>query len=130
MIKQTFNIDDYWEVTVYWDLDCDFFSDIELELKKLGFTDKAIDEVYTTMKNKEAKAVTCNMEGEYSSVVIFNKHKSKADYISSIVHEAEHIKQAMLKAYNVEDIGEPPAYTIGYLVMKMYEVFKTFICDC
>ncbi len=38
---------------------------------------------------------------------------SRIDYINSIVHEAEHIKQAMLKAYRVEDKGEPPAYTIG-----------------
>lgn len=127
MIKQTFNIDGYWEVTVYWDLDCDFFSDIELELKKLGFSDKAIDEVYHTMKNKEAKAVTCNMKGEHSSIVIFNKHNSKADYINSIVHESEHIKQAVLEAYNVRDIGEAPAYTIGYIVKKMFEVFRTFI---
>ena len=57
-------------------------------------------------------------------------YMSKEDYLNSIIHEAEHIKQAMLKAYDVDDIGEPPAYTIGYLVMKMYEVFKIFICDC
>ena len=31
------------------------------------------------------------------------------------------------RAYDVEDIGEAPAYTIGYLVGKMYEVFRTFI---
>ena len=27
----------------------------------------------------------------------------------------------MLRAYKVEDIGEPPAYTIGFVVMKMLQ---------
>jgi len=51
--------------------------------------------------------------------VIFGRHGDVYNYINSIVHEAEHVKQAMLKAYDVEDRGEPPAYTIGYLVMRM-----------
>jgi hypothetical protein len=33
----------------------------------------------------------------------------------------------MLYAYEVEDAGEPPAYTIGYLVMRMYGVFKNIV---
>ena len=40
-----------------------------------------------------------------------------------MMHEAVHIKQAMLRAYNVEDVGEAPAYTIGYLISQMYQVF-------
>jgi hypothetical protein len=43
------------------------------------------------------------------------------------VHEAEHIKQAILEAYNVEDRGEAPAYTVGYIVKRMYEVFVKLI---
>ena len=127
MIKQTFNVDGYWEVTVYYDLDCNFFSDVEFELRKIGFSSAAIEEVYDNLRMNDVKAVTCSKVEEHASVVIFNKHSSKADYISSIVHEAEHIKQAMLDAYNIEDRGEAPAYTIGYLVMNMYDTFKRFI---
>ena len=60
-------------------------------------------------------------------MVLFNTHDTIEDYLNTIVHEAEHIKQAMLKAYNVNDIGEPPAYTIGYIVMRMYRVFRKFL---
>ena len=129
MIKQTFDIENYWEVVVYYNLDCNFFDDIAFELMKTGFRKVAIEEVYDTMKAKDAKAVTCSKIEEHRSVVIFNPHTSKADYISSIVHEAEHIKQAMLAAYHIEDRGEAPAYTIGYLVSRMYEVFKEFLCN-
>ena len=128
MIKQSFSIDGYWEVTVYWNLDCDFFSDVEFELFKIGFRKPAIEEIYDTLGDGEAKAVTCSRVEEHASVVIFNPHSSKADYINSIVHEAEHIKQAILAAYHIEDGGEAPAYTIGYIVSRMYDVFKGFMC--
>ena len=123
MIKQTFDIDGYWKVVVYYDLDPAFFDDVELELRLIDFPETAIEEVRKTMLSEEAKAVTCSHQ--HTSIVVFNPHTSKADYINSIVHEAEHVKQAVLKAYEVEDRGEAPAYTIGYIVRKMYEVFRT-----
>lgn len=30
----------------------------------------------------------------------------------------------MLEAYDVEDRGEPPAYTIGHLVAQMWKGFR------
>lgn len=60
-------------------------------------------------------------------VLSSSPHTSPQDYLDSIVHEAEHVKQAMLEAYQIEDKGEPPAYTIGYLVSRMYPVFRNFI---
>lgn len=44
-----------------------------------------------------------------------------------MAQEAEHIKQAMLNTYMIEDKGEPPAYTIGYLLQRMWEVSKDII---
>ena len=55
--------------------------------------------------------------------------KSKDEYISTIVHEAEHIKQAIFKYYNAEDEGEDAAYAIGYIVKQMYSVIKDIICS-
>lgn len=129
MIKQVFSVDDYWKVIVYWNMDYDFFSNAALELKKLELTDTAIEGIYKTLRSRKAKAVTCSRIEKHTSVVIFNSHSSKADYISSIVHEAEHIKQAILRAYDIEDKGEAPAYTIGYIVKKMYEVFSQILSN-
>lgn len=127
MIKQVFNVEFYWKVIVYYNLDYNFFDDVAFELRKINFTRGAVEEIYNTLRSKDAKAVTCSKIEEHTSIVIFNSHTSKADYISSIVHEAEHVKQAMLKAYNIEDKGEAPAYTIGCLVSKMYDTFRKFL---
>ena len=67
-----------------------------------------------------------NNINKYISVVLFNTHKTYYDYINSIIHEAEHIKQNMLYKYNVDDIGEPPAYTVGYVAMKMIMTFNRY----
>ena len=122
MIKQTFGVEKYWEVIIYWDVDYDLFHYIASDLNAIGFSDTAVKEVKDTMESGDAKAVTCS--NNYISIVLFNKHKSITDYINSMVHEAVHIKQAMLKAYRVEDKGEAPAYTMGYLVGRMWEVFS------
>lgn len=127
MIKQVFYAEHYWEVIVYWNIDYDLFSDITYELMLIGFPRIAIERMRKIMRSGKAKAVTCSSIDDHISIVLFNYHSSKADYINSIVHEAEHIKQAMLKAYDVEDKGEPPAYTIGYLASRMYEVFRHFL---
>ena len=73
------------------------------------------------MKYK-AKAFTYSNLKYRVSIVGFNKHFDKYDYINSIIHEAEHIKQHMLRFYKVVDEGEPPAYTVGYVAMKMLQL--------
>lgn len=130
MIKQIFHIEDYWKVVVYYDMDYSFFDNARQELIKIGASDLAIGELYDMMFTGIAKAVTFSSLSEHTSVVIFNVHESKQDYMDSIVHEAEHVKQAMLGSYQVEDKGEPPAYTIGYLISQMYQVFQHLICNC
>lgn len=127
MIKQVFQVENYWEVIVFYSVDYNFFDDVVLELRKIDFSLAALERARKKLMSGEAKALTCSNEEQHTSVVVFNTHSSKADYINSIVHEAEHVKQAMLKAYRIEDKGELPAYTVGYIVMRMYETFKNLL---
>lgn len=71
----------------------------------------------------EVKGFTVSSASKQISIVGFNSHRNIKDYINTIVHEAEHVKQHMLDAYLVADKDEPPAYTIGFLMMKMLQVF-------
>lgn len=119
MIRRTINIDDYWKVIVYYNVNYNFFNIISRELKRYGASNSTIKRIYNRMSKGKAKAVTINFYEEKISVVLFNNHKSYYDYINSIIHEAEHIKQTMLEVYEVNDKGEAPAYTVGYVAMKM-----------
>lgn len=124
MIKQIFNVKHYWKVVVYYNVNYDLFDYIISDLNSVIISRKTLNNIYHNMSTRRAKAVTVSNIKEHISVVLFNYHEDYYDYINSIVHEAEHIKQAMLKAYNVEDYGEPPAYTIGFLSKKMLMMLK------
>lgn len=123
MIKQVINVNNKWKVIVYYDIDYNLFPYINQELYKAGIKKHHIEQIYNTMYHRKAKAFTMSNLKSKTSIVGFNTHKTRSDYISSIAHEAEHVKQAMLDYYGVEDVDEPPAYTIGFLVMKMLQVF-------
>lgn len=126
MIKYVFNIEDYWKVIVYYNIDYNLFNNIYKYLKSIGINDKYINRIYNRMSKYKTKAITISNINKYISVVLFNTHKTYYDYINSIIHEAEHIKQNMLYKYNVDDIGEPPAYTVGYVAMKMIMTFNRY----
>lgn len=123
MIKEVLDVNGYWKVIVYYDINYNLFDHIATSLYHIGTKTKAIDRIYKNMVTV-AKAVTVSNIKLRTSIVCFNKHKDKYDYVNSIVHEAEHVKQAMLKAYHITDAGEPPAYVIGFLVMKMMKFLK------
>lgn len=129
MIRQQFSIENYWEVIVHYDVDFSLFTIIVEDLVAAGASSGLVWEIYDMLFYQQAKAATFSNPEGHISIVLFNKHDRKEDYINSIVHEAEHVKQAMLKAYDVEDEGEPPAYTIGYLMSQMYRVFSKLICE-
>lgn len=130
MIRQSFDIEGYWRVIVYYNVDYGLFSSVEREMLHYGAAPEVVKDIYGNMSSGKAKAVTYSNCPRHISMVLFNRHGTMADYINSIVHEAEHIKQAMLAAYGVEDAGEPPAYTIGFIVMKMYRMLRYFIGRC
>ena len=124
MIRQSINVDNKWKVIVYYNIDYDFFGIVKKEMLKYSTPVEKIDETFQLIRRKRVKAFTSSNIHRKTSIVGFAKHKDRYDLINSIVHEAEHVKQDMLKAYKVEDKGEPPAYTIGYLVVKMLVVMN------
>lgn len=141
MRRQVIDVDGYWKVIVYYDMDYSLFDyvvrDVKKEFLSLKSNFKALtmgayydgvmeelEEVYVWMRSGMAKAVTYSNLERHVSIVLFNRHRDRGDYLNSLVHEAEHVKQAMLLAYDIEDRGEEPAYTIGYLVERMWREWR------
>lgn len=121
MIKRIININNYWKVIVYYNIDYNFFDYVENDLLYYGTPVESIKRIYHNMRTT-AKAFTCSNSYYRISIVGFNIHSDKYDYINSIIHEAEHIKQAILKYYNIKDEGENAAYTVAYIAMKMLQI--------
>ena len=61
------------------------------------------------------------------SVVGIGMTTSKKQFINTISHEAKHIQSHICQYYQVSEDSEDAAYLLGYIMMKMYEVFKYYI---
>lgn len=120
MISRIIYIEHYWKVIVYYDIDYNFFDYIEETIRSISTPVEDIDDVYFSLLTT-AKAFTISNTKSHISIVGFNKHIDIFDYLNSIIHESEHIKDAMLYSYNVENYGEPPAYTIAYIATKLIQ---------
>lgn len=128
MIRQEFNIQHYWKVIVLYNVTPSLYGIIFRELTSKGFDADLVEEMLSSL-GKDGKACTCSDLSKHFSFVLINQHDKKPDLVNSVVHEAEHIKQAILEAYSVPDRGEAPAYTLGYIVAKMWKVARTLICS-
>lgn len=130
MIRQEFYVRHYWKVVVFYNVSYDLFSMVKGDLLEIEFSRENLEMLYREIKNGSIKAATCSNLERHTSILLFLPHLSQTDYLNSVVHEAEHVKQAMLEAYRVEDNGEPPAYTMGYIVGRMWVVVKDIVCGC
>lgn len=128
MIRQEFNVKTFWKVIVYFDIDYNLVDIIEEDFQKNNIKKDIFTKVVNKLYARSAKAATINNYDRRMSIVLFNIHEDSNDYLNSIVHEAEHIKQAMLGYYSIEDTGESPAYTVGYLVSMMKQGCRKCIC--
>jgi len=102
MIRQDIDIDGYWTVIIAYD--------VYLGEKNSGFT-------HTDFNKK-------------LSIVCIGNADSKKQFLNTIVHEAKHIQSHICEYYDIPEDSEDAAYLIGFLVMKMYEVFNKIICQC
>lgn len=96
MIRQDIDIDGYWTIIIVYN--------VYLGKKNTGFT-------HTDFNKKR-------------SIVGISVSTSKEQFINTIVHEAKHIQSHICKYYNIKDNSEDAAYLIGYIIEKMYNVFK------
>jgi hypothetical protein len=101
MIRQDIDIMGYWTIIIVYD--------VYLGEENSGFTH--------TNFNKRL------------SIVGIGKADSKKQFLNTIVHEAKHIQSHICMYYDVPEDSEDAAYLIGYIVMKMYDCFKQYLCQ-
>lgn len=93
MTRQDIDINGYWTVTVFYNVETPGFNQ--------GFS--ATD----SRKRK--------------SVVVIGRSSSKEEFLNTIVHEAKHVQSSICDYYGVDENSEDAAYLIGHIVMRMAE---------
>lgn len=131
MIGQSFDIPRYdWNVKVYYDVERYDINFCIKQLRKLT-TDKHIFEECdkTLNTNKRDRAYTYSSYVTKSSIMFIGVPSSTGELISTITHEANHIKSHIASYYDLNEKGEEVSYLIGDIVRRMSNTFIEFICD-
>ena len=128
MIKSIIDVDGYWSVVLFVDVDYDRYDTIESALTDILAPISVIDDIYNKISYKFNSGVTFSNPEFKTSVVCINKTTSREELINTISHEADHVQDTICKYYNVTLDSEDAAYLIGYLVGKMYYSSRRLFC--
>ena len=129
MIKYVIDVDGYWSVVLFVDVDYDKYDIIESALTDILAPISIIDEIYDKISYKPNSGVTFTNSDYRRSVVCINKGTTKEQVLNTISHEADHVQSAICDYYNVQLDSEDAAYLIGYLVGKMYYSSRRLFCS-
>ena len=129
MIKSIIDVDGYWSVVLFVDVDYDKYNIIESALTDILAPISVIDEIYDKIGYKLNSGVTFTNPDYRTSVVCINKTSSKEQLINTISHEADHVQDVICKYYDVSLDSEDAAYLIGYLISEMYYISRRLFCS-
>ena len=129
MIKSVIDVDGYWSVVLFVDVDYDDFDIIESALTDILAPISIIDEIYDKISYKINSGVTFTNSDYRTSVVCINKGSTREQVINTISHEADHVQDIICKYYDVPLDSEQAAYLIGYLVGKIYYQSRRLFCS-
>ena len=128
MIRSVIDIDGYWSVVLFVDVDYDRYDIIESALTDILAPISIIDEIYDKISYKLNSGVTYSNPDFRTSIICINKTSDREELINTISHEADHVQDTICKYYNITLDSEDAAYLIGYLVGKMYYSSRRLFC--
>ena len=129
MIKSIIDVDGYWSIVLFVDIDYDRYDIIESALTDILAPISVIDNIYNKISYKFNSGVTFSNFEFKTSVVCINKTTSREQLINTISHEADHVQNAICDYYNVSLDSEDAAYLIGYIVGKIYYHSRRLFCS-
>lgn len=83
--------------------------------------------LYNVFLGQDNAGFTYTEQSKRISIVGIGKTSSKEQLINTIAHEAKHVQSHICSYYNIKEDGENAAYLLGYIVERMYKIFKHLI---
>jgi len=114
MIRDYLDIDKHWGILAYYDATPADFSQLGPILREFGCPEWEIERAWKTV-HKEDKAFVFNAPWARMSVMVTGHASHPSQFHNSLLHEFDHLQDAILKYYDVPHGTEDAAYLQGYL---------------
>ena len=120
MVTKYVDIDGKWGVLINYNYDETDYIDIEAVLRSFGMSYRNIDMSLKILSTFNSGMAISSDDLRMTSIYI-SKATSNAQWWSTCVHELKHCSDAIISYYGEELDGEPSAYTIGYLMLRVVQ---------
>lgn len=127
MTRDYLDIDKHWGILAYYDATPSDFSQLGPILREFGCPEWEIKRAYETV-NRQDKAFVFNAPWVRMSVMVVGRVSHPSQFLNSLLHEFDHLQDAILQYYQVEQGTEDAAYLQGYLGQVAYEGVMPHLC--
>ena len=115
--------DDKWGIVFVYDFDTDAeYDELSAIMRSFGLSERNINRSMQILSTFNS-GMTISVPDLRMSVIFIGNATSNSQWWSTVSHELLHAEQAILDYYDISWDGEPPAYTIGYLLQRAVEEF-------
>lgn len=123
MKKHRINIVGKWAFVFAYDVEESDLGEVGEWLESLGAEMKDIFYAQKVL-TKQNTALTYTNPSLRMSVVCIGQQTDIAQWWNSVVHELEHLKNAITRYYDVEKDSEEEAYLLGYIMQKVINALE------
>ena len=127
MLRDYLDIDRHWGILAYYDALPSDFSQLAPILREFGCPESEIDRAYRTIGYTN-KAFVFTAPWARMSVMVVGRVTHPAQFLNSLLHEFDHLQDAILQYYHVPHGTENAAYLQGYLGQITYEGILPLLC--
>lgn len=127
MIRDYLDIDSHWGILAYYDAIPSDFSQLAPILREFGCPEHEIRKAWRATHSPN-KAFVFNAPWFRMSVLVLGRVTHPAQFLNSFMHEADHLQDAILSYYQVQQGTEQAAYLQGFIGQIAYEAILPLLC--
>lgn len=120
MTTQHLSIEDYWNVTVLYDVWPADLPEVARLMRRVGANDKMVDEATENLSGWNA-GYTLTAMGWRESIVCISRATSLREFLNTVIHEVDHVQAHVAEYYDVQIGSEQAAYLQGYIGGRLLE---------
>lgn len=120
MTTQHLSIEDYWNITVLYDVWPSDLPEVARLMRRAGASEKMIDEATDNLGGWNA-GYTLSAFGWEESIVFIGRATSLREFLNTVIHEVDHVQAHVAEYYGVKLGSEKAAYLQGYIGGRLLE---------
>lgn len=120
-----------WEVTIFYDYICRYMEDVMEELEYIGCGEDTLKRAYKNLTMcTYNNGLTFSNHLEHRSVMVIGRTNSAKEFEKTWSHEVGHLKDHISESFGISPHGEEIQYLGDYIIDKMWDTAKKYLCDC